>query len=195
MIYHPEMTLRDARTRYFVLNDFKDGGYDETWVKMKAGPIPIWFPNTKARVRAVRFHDLHHVLTEYATTWSGEAEIGAWEVSTGCREHYAAWILNLEAMAIGLAINTRGVFRAFVRGRHSYNLYGYTFDDALLSEKVGEMRGRLRLSASISPATIRDKLSFAGWSLVSVLTLAIATLATLLPLVLLIAVFVWLRAG
>src|SRR5205085_10915333 len=123
MLYDPQLTLREARELYFEINDFKGGGYDEAWVKMKAGPVPVWFPNTKGRVRAVKYHDLHHVLTEYPTTWRGEAEIGAWEVATGCAGHYPAWLLNLEAFAIGLVINPRGVFRAFVRGRRSGNLY------------------------------------------------------------------------
>lgn len=101
--YSSELTLRDARQQYFVLNGFGDGGYQATWVKLKAGPIPIYFPNTKARVRAVKFHDVHHVLTEYQTTWSGEAEIGAWEIASGCGRHYPAWLLNLNAFAIGLS--------------------------------------------------------------------------------------------
>ena len=67
-LYDPQLTLRNARGRYFEINNFNDGGYDDRWLKMKAGPIPISFPNTKARVRAVKFHDLHHVLTEYPTT-------------------------------------------------------------------------------------------------------------------------------
>jgi hypothetical protein len=69
------------------------------WVKLQAGPIPLYLLNTKARVAAVRFHDIHHVVTAYNTTWTGEAEIGAWEIASGCAYHYAAWLLNLQAMA------------------------------------------------------------------------------------------------
>src|SRR5436305_12839289 len=131
-IYPSEMTLGDARSRYFELNNFgKGGGYDERWIKVKVWHFPIWLPNTAGRVRAVKYHDLHHVLTEYPTTWRGEAEIGAWEVATGCAGHYPAWLLNLEAFAIGLVINPRGVFRAFVRGRRSGNLYRRRFGDEL----------------------------------------------------------------
>jgi hypothetical protein len=96
------LTMREARTQYFVNNGFGEGGYNDRWVKPQAGPIPLYFPNTAARVAAVRFHDLHHVLTKYETTWTGEAEIGAWEVASGCAHHYAAWMLNLQAMAVGL---------------------------------------------------------------------------------------------
>jgi hypothetical protein len=69
--------MRDARGQYFALNNFKDGGYDDKWVSLKLGPIPFGFPNTKARIRAVKLHDLHHVLAEYDTSYIGESEIGA----------------------------------------------------------------------------------------------------------------------
>src|SRR5688572_13294780 len=113
LIYDPSSTLRDARQIYFEANDFGNGGYDDRWVKLKAGPFAIWFPNTAARKRAVKFHDLHHVLTEYQTTWTGEAEIGAWEIASNCRDHYAAWILNLAAFGLGLFIAPSAVFQAF----------------------------------------------------------------------------------
>ena len=77
-------TLRAARDRYFAANGLGEGGYTDRWVRLMAGPVPIWFPNTAARVRAVRLHDLHHVLTAYETTWTGEAELGAWEIASGC---------------------------------------------------------------------------------------------------------------
>ena len=85
--YDPHLTLRDARQRYFERGGFGNGGYWDRWVRLKAGPLVIRFPNTQARLRAVKLHDLHHVLTEYDTSWSGEAEIGAWEIATGCGRH------------------------------------------------------------------------------------------------------------
>ena len=193
MLYDPGLTLREARELYFDINHFEGGGYGETWVKMKAGPFPIWFPNTKARVRAVKYHDLHHVLTEYPTTWRGEAEIGAWEVSTGCADHYPAWFLNLEAFAIGLVINPRGVFRAFVRGRTSRNLYRRPFDDELLAARVGDVREQLRLSAPAAPASNADKLAFAAWSIAGASTLAGAAFAFLMPFGLALAALLWWR--
>jgi hypothetical protein len=88
--YADSLTIRDARDQYFMQSGFDEGSYSDKWVKLQAGPFPLYFPNTAARVRAVRFHDLHHVATEYETTWTGEAEIGAWEIASGCADHYAA---------------------------------------------------------------------------------------------------------
>jgi hypothetical protein len=106
------MTLGAARARYFELSNFgADGGYDERWIKVKVWRIPIWLPNTAGRVRAVKLHDLHHVLTEYPTTWRGEAEISAWEIGTGgLNKYYAGWFLDLMNVAQGLLINPRGVY-------------------------------------------------------------------------------------
>jgi hypothetical protein len=58
-------------------------------VKLNSGRLKLAFPNTQARIRAVRYHDLHHVVTDYETNWKGESEIGAWEVATGCRDFMA----------------------------------------------------------------------------------------------------------
>ena len=137
-------TVRNARARYFVKNDFgEDGGYDAAWVKLRVGPLRLWFPNTKGRVRAVRFHDIHHVLTGYDTTWVGEAEIGAWELASGCKHHLAAWILNGAAAAIGLVIAPDAVAAAWRSGRCCRNLYDQDWSDALLDETLGSLRRRL----------------------------------------------------
>jgi hypothetical protein len=142
----PDETLRTARARYFEVNQFgPNGGYDAAWVKVKAGPISVSIPNTKGRVRAVRYHDLHHILAGYDTDLRGEAEIGAWEIGSGCADHYAAWVLNLGAMSFGVFLIPRRTWHAFLRGRKSKNLYRETFDEALLERTVGEMRAQLGL--------------------------------------------------
>jgi hypothetical protein len=148
------LSVRKARDRYFADNGLGDGGYTTRWVKLKVGPIPLSFPNTAARVTAVRFHDLHHVLTAYNTTWTGEAEIGAWEIASSCAHYYAAWILNLQAMAVGLVISPKAVWRAFLRGRRTRNLYREEFGEALLTPTVSELRHRLRLDTEPSQARI-----------------------------------------
>ena len=183
--YAPEMTLREARARYFELNNFgKDGGYEERWIKVKVWRVPVWLPNTQGRRRAVRLHDLHHVLTEYPTTWRGEAEISAWEVASGgLRRYYAGWLLDLLNVAQGLVVNPRGAFRAFVRGRRCRNLFGETFDDALLARRVGEMRRELLLdgesAASGAKASARDVVAFVGWAAASACVYAAAVGAPL----------------
>ena len=182
--YPATLSIRDARGRYFAANGFGEGGYEARWVRLQAGPVAIWFPNTAARVRAVRLHDVHHVVTEYDTTWTGEAEIGAWEIASGCADHHAAWLLNLLAMAIGLALAPRRLCAAFVRGRASGNLYRSTVDEALLASTVGAVRTRLRLDGPPHTARSGDRALFAFWSVLAIATLLATVGVTLAPLVL-----------
>lgn len=175
--YDPASTMLEARTRYFEDNGFgQDGGYGKRWVALKLGPLPFAIPNTQARVRAVRYHDLHHVLTGYGTDWTGESEISAWELASGCRDMWAAWVLNLSAMGIGLLLDLfRGrarTRRAFVRGRHSRNLYDRDYGDALLSQPLGALRAELDLDRAEPAPTPEDLRAFRRY--------AVAALATLL---------------
>lgn len=185
-VYHPELTVRDARARYFAVNNFGWGGYDDKWVKVEYGRLRFYFPNTKGRVKVVKYHDIHHILTEYGTSLSGEAEIGAWEVATGCTRNPAAWLLNLSAFAWGLVINPQGVYKAFRRGRQSANLYHLPFNDELLSAKVGDLRRELNLDQPLRSASWADNTSFILWSLVSVVTLLTIIKIVLAPLILIL---------
>ena len=162
--YDDAMTMAAARQRYFDDNGF-DGTYAERWVKLKAGPLPIYFPNAEGRKRAVRFHDLHHVATGYQTDWTGEAEIGAFEIGGGCGPFVWAWMLNLQALAVGIFLAPRAVFRAFVRGRHTGTLYHQgEFHDGLLTQSVGDVRRQLGLDRTVPPATLGDAVAYAAWT-------------------------------
>ncbi len=193
MRFESAWTMRSCRAKYFLNAGFApDGGYTERWVKLKIGRASLAFPNTAARVRSVKLHDLHHVLTEYETTWSGEAEIGAWEIASGCGQHYPAWILNFGAFAIGLLIAPVRTFDAFVRGRRSRNLYPTHFDESLLDRTVGEMRAELSISTAATPASRSDVLAFVFWSWVSVLVTVLPWAAAALTTMIL---FRWLFSG
>jgi hypothetical protein len=180
--YDAAWTLREARGRYFAANGLGEGGYEDKWVRLAVGPLRFAIPNTAERVRAVRYHDLHHVVTGYATDWTGEGEIGAWEIASGCRDMIAAWLLNLYAMWVGLWIAPRAIWQAFARGRHSRNLYGEPWGDALLDASVGETRRRLALERAAPRATLGDAFGFASWSFAA---LALAVLSST-PLALLV---------
>ena len=191
--FAPGLTLGEARSRLFELGGFPpDGGYGDRWVKLKLWRIPLAFPNTAGRRRAVRFHDLHHVLTEYPTTWRGEFEIAAWEVAGGINRYWEGWLLDLLGFACGLAVWPRSVYRAFMRGRRSRNLYFDEWDDAILARRVGDERRRLGLDAADVRPTARDRVAFAFWAGVSALTyFAVGSVLLLPPLVLLAAAWLY----
>ena len=194
MIYDPQMTLDDARDLYFSLNGFgPDGGYQDRWIKVKVWHIPIWLPNTEGRRRAVKLHDLHHVLTEYPTTWRGEAEISAWEIgSSGLRRYYAGWLLDLMNIAQGLVVNPTGVYRGFMHGRRTSNLYDLEFDDELLRGRVGDFRERLGLDQrSESHPGFIDHVAFVFWVLASAFTYIGVVMLALLSLALIALWILW----
>lgn len=177
----PSATLAAARDEYFRVNGFgPDGGYDAAWVDFKLGPIPMPFPNTPGRRRAVRFHDLHHTLTGYGTDTLGEFEISAWEVGSGCAGFVAAWQLNLGGLAAGALSIPRRTFRAFVRGRRTRNLYRAAYDEVLLGRRVGELRRELGLDAPPAPARASDVASFA-LAIAAGLVVGSPTVAVILP--------------
>ena len=172
--YPDSLDMLSARARYFELNNFGEtGGYDDAFVDFALGPLSFRLPNTQGRLRAVRYHDLHHVVTGYQTTTLGEFEIAAWELGAGCRDFIAAWALNLAGLAGGLLSMPRRTWRAFVRGRHSRSLYNEDLD-TLLAESVGQVRARTGLDrASEARSGLRDILLFA---LFAVLGFAVGTL-------------------
>jgi ubiquinone biosynthesis protein Coq4 len=135
-----------ARDQYFRTNGFSAAAYTDRWVKLKLGPLTLAFPNSAARKAAVKLHDLHHIATGYATTWRGESEIAAWELAAGCGRYWAAWVLNLGALGIGMLIAPLRTARAFARGRRSKSLYHRAFGDDLLVKTVGDLRRDLGLS-------------------------------------------------
>ncbi|EYF03618.1 hypothetical protein [Chondromyces apiculatus] len=148
--YDPSLSLRAALPLYFAENGFgEDGGYGDAWVDFKLGPIPMPFPNTPGRLRAVRYHDMHHLITGYrADQATGEFEIAAWEVGAGCRGFWAAWHLNLGGLAAGALGLPRRAFRAFVRGRRASSLYGRDYE-ALLDKTIAEVRAECGLDQPI----------------------------------------------
>jgi hypothetical protein len=172
-------TVAEARTRYFERAGFPpDGGYSAGFVKLASlGPIPIGFPNSDSRRRAVALHDVHHIATGYQTDWAGEAEISAWEIASGCGRYAFAWFINLQGMAMGWVVAPRRTWRAWVRGRHSRSLYREGMSEALLAEPVGHLRARLGLDGPAPEPTPGDRVSYAAWCTLAA-ALAVVLLGT-----------------
>ena len=137
VLYPEDLTMREARRRYFEANGFgTNGNYDDAWVDFKLGPLPFPFPNTAGRVKAVRYHDLHHVVTGYATDIAGEFEISAWEIAAGCKGFAAAWVLNLG----GIARSTERISTRFSTRSSARSAHGLRPKPALLQRELGTAR-------------------------------------------------------
>ena len=178
----PSTSVRSARRDFFAHAGFgTDGGYSEPWSEADFGAVAYRVPNPSARADALRVHDLHHVLTGYGTDWRGEAEISAWELGSGGAGPVGyAWIIALWGLFTGLLVTPGRVFRAFVRGRGSRNLYATGVDEALLELPVGRLARRLAIQpnrptaddpwAPGTPRRLRlgDGLAFGLWAVAAV---------------------------
>ncbi len=140
-IYDENLPVKTALAQLFERFGFLADAYTAKWFVLRVGKFPIYVPNIPARVKVARFHDIHHVLTGYPANWRGEAEIGAWEIATGCRTSFIAWFLNGGAVVVGLFLWPRAVARAFRRGRRTRtNLYHDFEYEPLLEMTVREVR-------------------------------------------------------
>jgi len=81
--YPPDWSVEEALAAYLAENGFSADEYDKPKVDVTFWWVTFPFPNPPSRQRAIRLHDLHHVVTGYGTDPAGEAEISAWELRRG----------------------------------------------------------------------------------------------------------------
>jgi hypothetical protein len=179
----PDDRIGTLRAEFFRAGGFApDGGSSARWVRYPVGPVGVVVPNVAARRRALPLHDLHHLATGYDTSWTGEAEIAAWELGAGCHGYAAAWVLNAAAFTIGLAIAPRRLWRAFVRGRSSTTLYRHHWRDEYLDWRVADLRTFLGADASPRVASVGDALRFAAWTIPGLTVIAAFVVAAAVAL-------------
>lgn len=175
--YPATESVRSARARYFEANQFgADGGYGDAWVDVEFGPLKVPIPNTPARVRAVGYHDLHHIVTGYDTNLVGEMEISAWELGAGCEDFVAAYVLNVGAMSGGIVVAPRRTLQAFARGRQSRSLYSVPDVNTLLDRDVAAIRTLTQVPAQKVPVRASDVAGFLLIGVVGLFTWGVAFL-------------------
>lgn len=145
-LYPDDLTLREARERYFARSGFTAATYTDPWVALPLGPITIRLPNFGARKKAVKVHDLNHILTGFGTDWHGEFCASGFELGMGIGRSWAAWMINAGGAAGGLLRAPGDVVRAYARGRatraSTYDLLD-PWDDAFLDLPLREVRARV----------------------------------------------------
>jgi len=187
-VYDSAQTVNQSLELYFVKENLgKDGGLNEAWGRIKVWKFYIPIPNTNARKKALVFHDIHHIVTGYDGDWRGEVSIAAWEIASGCGKYWVAWYLNLGGMGVGLFIYPQLVFKAFIKGKRTENLYHHTIpQEQAVNMQVGELQKKLKLDLnSHHKATMSEILTFLSWSV-------IAIVVTLAPLLFLLIILKWL---
>lgn len=126
-------SVREALAEHLAASGLPpDAGDSDPFAVVRIFYLPYPIPNTLARKRAVRIHDLNHLVSGYKTDRIGELEISAWELASGgCRDYVAAWVLDLAGLLGGLMVAPRRTVRAFLAGRSQQNLYGFAYEKLL----------------------------------------------------------------
>ena len=134
---------------------------DETaitsWTR-RLGPVTLRLPNFAWRREAILAHDLHHVLTGYPCTLSGECQMAAWEFGAGRMPHWAATWFCLPLVPLGLVWAPRRTLAAFLDGRRSRSLHESRAIDRLLA--VPLQAARLEIVATTPGAPWADRARF-----------------------------------
>ncbi len=151
--YYPDdITMREARQRYFKRSGFDDATYTSAWMELPVGARTIKLPNFKPRKEAVKVHDLNHVLTGYGTNWHGEYSISAYELGMGIGRFWAAWMLNAGGVAAGLVRWPKDLIKAYARGRATRrSMYDVlrAWDESFLDKRVGEVRAMIGIQDDV----------------------------------------------
>ena len=162
------LTVKEALPVFYA--DYKwelDGGVNDSAVKIELlKGVFIFIPNFEARKKVVLKHDIHHLVTGYTAMMKGESEISAWELSTGCRHNWVAFTINTYGMMSGLPFNLRGIWKAWLRGKRSKNLYYEKYnDEELKNQTVKDLRKELGLLEETKPkgSSFEAFLSFVGF--------------------------------
>jgi len=143
-----DKTLKELLPEFYKeYNLGEEGGNYKSSVRIEiTKKIVLYIPNFKARRNAVLKHDIHHIVTGYHSTFKGETEIGAWEIGSGCKHYWAAWVLNASGVMTGIIFNLWGILKAFARGRRTINLYHDTVStEEALNMKLSELEKCLLL--------------------------------------------------
>ncbi len=177
------VTLRKALQDFYTENGFaSDGGVSSsTWSLFGCRDLKVYLPNFEWRRKAIPFHDLHHVITGYEFSPTGEFQMAAWEFAAGRYPNVNTTLFCLPLISMGAVVIPRKTLAAFIRGRRSRTLYRMKNIDRLLDFTVEEMQAVVLPQREISP-TFRDYWRFA------MLVMASAMLA-LTPIAILVALY------
>jgi hypothetical protein len=154
------VTLRDVMPKLLAIDDMAadDDRGTEYWY-LGRGLLHIRVPNFGWRQRAIVRHDVHHILTGYPCTPTGEMQMAAWEFAAGRFPHPGATAFCLPLVGMGAVLSPRRTFAAFVRGRHGTSLYATPLSDEVLASRIVDLRQRFAPTVP-TPATAGDWLTY-----------------------------------
>jgi len=142
------MQLKEELAAFYRKHGFGEAtGKRAYTVPVYTGCMLVPLPNIEARHKYLKYHDLHHLIGRYGVGRVGEGEVSAWELGTGSvLASPMLAFMNLIALSTGLVLEPKRMWRAFVRGTRSRNLYSASVRqrvDCGEWRSVRELRGYL----------------------------------------------------
>lgn len=135
------MKTRDLVSEHIAQHDLCPGAttvdqwLQKDWLEVRIDDrivraFPLWFiKDTLIK------HDIHHVLTDYSTSFRGECELAGWELASGgCHLNIIFWIDRIFTALIGLVAYPRDTAKAIRKGWRCRNLYSNQLDELLNSD-------------------------------------------------------------
>jgi len=118
------MNIHLALNNFYEESGFElETGKRPAFVEVFVGCLLIPLPNVETRRKYIKYHDLHHVINGFDASQAGEGEVSAWELGTGSMLHPILMFMNLIAISTALAVCPKRVFKAYLLGCKSKNLY------------------------------------------------------------------------
>jgi hypothetical protein len=118
------MNIEQSLSKFYEESGFEvETGNRPAFVAVFVGCLLIPLPNVETRRKYIKYHDLHHVITGFGATQVGEGEVSAWELGTGSFLQPILMFMNLIAISTALAVDPTRVFKAYLLGCKSRNLY------------------------------------------------------------------------
>jgi hypothetical protein len=118
-------TVQDELDEFYKRSGFGDvPGARPRTVRVYTGCLLVPMPNIEARRRFLKYHDLHHLVTGFSIGRIGEGQVSAWELGSGSAfVSPMLGVMNLIALSTGLVLDRKRMWRAFLLGCNSRNLY------------------------------------------------------------------------
>lgn len=153
-------TVGEALRAHRQANGLPDYEAEGRFWSYRLGPLTVWLPNFKWRRRSILAHDLHHLITGYPCTISGECQMAAWEFAAGPMPARAAAWFCLPLIPLGLILTPRKLWRAHLAGRRARSLHATIIRDDIFAAPLHELKARQ--AAVPSSRSRADYLSFAA---------------------------------
>ena len=136
------MQLVNELAAFYRKHGFDEGtGERALTVPVYTGCMLVPLPNIETRHKYLKYHDLHHIVGRYGVGRIGEGEVSSWELGTGSvLASPTLALMNLIALSTGLVLEPKRMWKAFVRGTRSRNLYSASVRQRVERGEWGSVR-------------------------------------------------------